>query len=175
MNWTELLKSGIEGAYPTSSALMAKLSDEELGWKPATGDNWMTAGQLLMHMTTACGFCCRGFVTGDWGMPADMKVEDIPPEEMMPPAEKLPTIGSVAEARRMLAADQALALQMIEQAGESDLDGKLMAAPWEPDGQPKPLGEHLLGMIMHLNAHKSQLFYYLKLLGKPVNTHDLWG
>jgi hypothetical protein len=27
----------------------------------------------------------------------------------------------------------------------------------------------------HLAQHKGQLFYYLKLQGKPVNTTDLWG
>jgi len=30
-------------------------------------------------------------------------------------------------------------------------------------------------MIQHLNQHKGQLFYYLKLQGKPVSTPDLWG
>lgn len=29
--------------------------------------------------------------------------------------------------------------------------------------------------IHHLDRHKSQLFYYLKLQGQPVNTADLWG
>jgi len=37
------------------------------------------------------------------------------------------------------------------------------------------LGHHLLQMVEHLNSHKSQLFYYLKMQGKPVNTGDLWG
>jgi hypothetical protein len=30
-------------------------------------------------------------------------------------------------------------------------------------------------MIQHLAQHKGQLFYYLKLQGKPVNTAHLWG
>jgi len=30
-------------------------------------------------------------------------------------------------------------------------------------------------MVSHLNAHKSQLFYYLKLMGKDVNTAHMWG
>jgi hypothetical protein len=42
-------------------------------------------------------------------------------EEMMPPAEKLPTVESVEQAKELLAADKAVALQMIDQAGESDL------------------------------------------------------
>jgi len=33
----------------------------------------------------------------------------------------------------------------------------------------------LNAMIGHLATHKAQLFYYLKLQGKPVNTGHLWG
>ena len=29
-------------------------------------------------------------------------------------------------------------------------------------------------MIWHLGQHKAQLFYYLKLQGKNVNTMNLW-
>ncbi len=38
-----------------------------------------------------------------------------------------------------------------------------------------PLGFQLHQMVRHLDEHKAQLFYYLKLQGKPVNTGDLWG
>jgi hypothetical protein len=30
-------------------------------------------------------------------------------------------------------------------------------------------------MSVHLNQHKGQLFYYLKLMGEDVKTEDLWG
>jgi hypothetical protein len=30
-------------------------------------------------------------------------------------------------------------------------------------------------MVQHLDSHKSQLFYYLKLMGRDVNTMNLWG
>jgi hypothetical protein len=29
--------------------------------------------------------------------------------------------------------------------------------------------------VEHLGNHQSQLFYYLKLMGKPVNTMHLYG
>ncbi|MCE5309969.1 MAG: DinB family protein [Acidobacteriales bacterium] len=174
MNWTQLLKAEIEVTYSTTAKLIDKVDPDGLDWKPATGSNWMTVGQLLMHLTNSCGAGCKGFVTGDWGMPEGMKVEDLPPEEMLPPAEKLPAIGSVAEAKEMVAQDKALALQMVDQAGELNLAIKQMAAPWAPE-EKYPLGRHLLQMVRHLNLHKAQLFYYLKLQGKPVNTVDLWG
>ncbi len=174
MNWTEFLNSEAERAYTTTARLLDKVDPDTLDWKPASGRNWMTVGQLLKHISDACGAGCKAFVTGDWGLPPGMRLEDLPAEEMLPPAEKMPGIGSVEEAKRLLAEDKTLALQMIEQAGEKDLAGREIAAPWAP-GVPLPLGRQLLLMIEHLERHKSQLFYYLKLQDKPVNTQDLWG
>jgi hypothetical protein len=168
MNWTKLLETKIEESYHAADGLMQLVDDKSLSWKPSSGSNWMTSAQLLMHLTNAGGTCIRGFVTGEWPMPKDATMED-----MLPPAERLPAVKSVAEARKLLAADKALALEMVHKAGEKDLAGKMLAAPWNPT--PKPLGLQCLEMVEHLASHKSQLFYYLKLQGKPVNTGNLWG
>jgi len=174
MNWTQFLKSEIETTYTTTAGLLDKVDRGSLNWKPQSGDNWMTVGQLLRHITNACGAGCKGFLSGDWGLPEGKKLEDLSPEEMMPPAEKLPSIESVEKAKDLLAKDKTTALQMIDQAGEHDLANKEIVAPWAP-GAAFALGFHLLKMIQHLERHESQLFYYLKLQGKPVNTVDLWG
>ncbi len=173
MNWTQLLKNEIEGTYASATRLLDKVDPGSLEWKPATGQNWMTVGQLLRHITDACGAPCKGFVTGDWGLPEGAKAEDLPPEQMLPPAEKLPTIESVEAAKSALLADRALALQMIDDAGEEALATRMVEAPWFP-GLKQPLGTYLLRMVQHLDKHKGQLFYYLKLQGQPVNTGDLW-
>ncbi|RKZ19579.1 DinB family protein [bacterium] len=176
MKWTELLTTAVNENYKVTDALMVMVDDDSLDWKPATGTNWMTTGQLLMHLTGSCGACFKGFVTGDWGMPEGMEMGDGPDdhESMLPPAEALPTVESVAKARELLAADKQVALDMLAQAGEDDLDQKKLAAPWDPNREIR-LGEHLLGMVIHLQSHKSQLFYYLKLRGQEVNTLHLWG
>lgn len=174
MNWTQLLKSEIESTYATTARLLDRVDADSLDWKPESGGNWMTVGQLLKHITNACGGGCKGFVSGDWGLPPGVKLEDLSPEEMLPPAEKLPAITSVEEAKKLLSEDKAMALQIIDQAGEKDLAGSEVAAPWAP-GAVFVLGWHLLQMVQHLDRHKAQLFYYLKLQGKPVNTADLWG
>ena len=174
LNWTQLLKDEVETTYATTGRLLDRVPPASLGGKPPSGPNWMTVGQLLKHLTCACGAACKGFVTGDWGLPPGTTMEDLPPEEMLPPAEKMPSVDSVEEARQLLAEDKILALQMIDQAGEQDLAGKELAAPWAP-GVSFLLGRHLLMMVQHLDRHKSQLFYYLKLQGQQVNTADLWG
>jgi len=174
VNWTQLLKIEIETTYTVTARLLDKVDPDSLEWKPESGVNWMSVGQLVKHISNACGAPCQGFVTGDWGLPAGRKPEDLSPEEMLPPAEKMPSVESVDEARKLLAEDKSVSLQMIGQAGEHDLASRMIAAPWAP-GSPFPLGLHLLRMVQHLDHHKSQLFYYLKLQGKPVNTADLWG
>ena len=174
MNWTQLLKNEIESTYSTTLSLLDRVDPASLDWKPGSGSNWMTVRQLLKHIANGCGAGCKGFVTGDWGLPPGVKMENLPPEEMLPPAEKLPGVGSVEEARKLLSEDKALALQMINQAGEHDLEHRKVAAPWAP-GAEYALGWYLLQMVQHLDRHKGQLFYYLKLQGKPVNTVDLWG
>lgn len=171
MNWTELIQTEIETTYRVTQALIDMVDEGTLDWKPATGSNWMTVGQLLQHTTDACGAPIRGFVTGDWGMPPE---EEMSAEEMLPSAAKMPAVSSVAECKRLLAQDKALALEMLAQCSEEDLARKQVAAPWNPDN-PMSLGYQLLQMVTHLASHKAQLFYYVKLQGQPVHTGHLWG
>jgi hypothetical protein len=173
MNWTQLLKAETAAAYAVTEKLVALVDESALGWKPATGNNWMTTGQLLKHLTESCGACFRGFVKGDWGMPEGVDIDNLPPEAMLPPAEKLPAVASLAEATRLLLRDKHLAFDMLASCSEEELATRIAQAPWDPTEMV--LGRRLLQMIEHLNQHKGQLFYYLKLQGKPVNTGDLWG
>lgn len=173
MNWMELLKCNLEGAYGVTEKMIDMVDDAHLGWKPATGSNWMTTGQLLRHISDACGSGFKGFVTGDWGFPEGVDPSSIPAEQMMPPAEKLPAVASVAEAKRLLAEDKRLALAMLSKVSEQDLATRQAPAPW--DKEAMLLGPRLQQMITHLEQHKGQLFYYLKLQGKPVHTGHLWG
>ncbi len=173
MNWTELIQSEIESAYSAAEKLVSKANDQMLGWKPSTGSNWMTTGQLLMHLSSSCGQPFKGFITGDWGFPKDVDPSKMSPEEMLPPAEKMPAVGSVAEAQKLLRQDKKNALESLAKCSERDLAQKPAPAPWE--SSPMILGQRLLQMLDHLKAHKGQLFYYLKLQGKPVNTGDYWG
>lgn len=170
---TDLLKQEVEGMYHATEGLLKHVDNDKLDWKPATGKNWMTTGQVLHHLTNACGMCVKGFVSGDWGMPPGQKFEDLPPEAMMPPAEKLPSVKSVDDCRKMLAEDKIVALKFITEAGENNLLGKTLSAPW--GGPPMTLFQQISHMIGHLGQHKGQLFYYLKLQGKDVNTMTLYA
>lgn len=173
MKWTELLEAEIQSTYTVAERLIALVDDGSLEWKPSTGTNWMTTGQLLKHVTESCGAAFRGVVTGDWGLPEGMDFSQIPPEEMLPPAEKMPGIDSVAAAQLLLAKDKNVALEMLAKCREDELAQKKTPVPWDPT--EIVLGHRLLQMVEHLKQHKGQLFYYLKLQGKQVNTGNLWG
>jgi len=174
MKWKAILRDELEYLYGVTDSLIAKVDDESLDWKPETGENWMTTGQLLMHLAWGNGPGFKGFVTGDWGMPEGMSLEDMNPEDMLPSAEAMPAVESVAQAREKLAADKVLAFEVLEGLTEEDLATREIAAPWNP-GETFALGRHLLHSIRHSLQHKGQLFYYLKLQGKKVDTSDLWG
>ena len=173
MTLIEILRQDAESMYDVTQALFRRVEPGMLGWKPATGENWMTVGQLLKHCTEACGPAVRGFLTGDWGLPEGMRFEDLTPEQMLPPASELPTVGSVDEALRLLAQDRELTARQLAATDESRLLSERSAAPW--GGREITLFQHLASMIVHLGQHKGQLFYYLKLMGQKVDTAVLWG
>ena len=106
-------------------------------------------------------------------MPEGVSVDEMSPEDMLPPAEQFPALGSVDEAKRLLAADKQLALDMLARCPEERLATGVATAPWDPTEML--LGHRLLDMVQHLKSHKAQLFYYLKLQGVPVHTGHLWG
>ena len=87
----------------------------------------------------------KGFVTGDWGMPEDFDPTQLPPEEMLPSAEKMPTIETVAEAKKLLAADRQVALDMLAECSEDKLAHETASAPWDP--RELILGYRLLQMV----------------------------
>ena len=173
MKWTELLGAEVRSTYAVIEGLLGFVDDADLGWKPATGDNWMSMGQLLRHLADGCGAAFRAFVLHDWGLPDGRDMSELAAEEHLPPAEEMPAVASVAEARELLAKDRAATLEALERAGEERLASENAPAPW--DKSEMVLGRRLLQMIEHEKQHKGQLFYYLKLLGKPVGTANLWG
>ncbi len=174
MTLKDVLLHEAERTYAVTEKLFRRVADAEFSWTPATGKNWMTVGQLLMHCASfGCGKAIQGFVRRDWGLPEGCRLEDLDPEQHVPPLAELPSVESVEQALELLARDRNLALSCIAEVDETELLTEIFAAPWG-SGEAS-LFQHLLGMISHLNQHKGQLFYYLKLMGEDVNTSDLWG
>ena len=173
MKWMELLTDEIVYSYSVTDHLMSLARDDELDWKPDHGSNWMSMGQLLMHMTDACGSTFEGLISGAWDIREEYAVNELDIQRIFPPADKLPSVNSVADARKLLSEDRKLALKSLRKCTEEDLSGKYAPAPWTR--HPMILGQRLLHMLFHLNQHKDQLYYYLKLTGRSVSTCNLYG
>lgn len=172
MDWKTVLANAMAREYKAAQGLLGKLNDADLAWKPAAENNWMTAGQLAHHLGDACGMLVVGFITGHWPMPEGWDPENIKPEDMLPPAEKMETVTTVAETQARLAADLEAATAALA-ACDPGRANEPAPAVWDPT--PLPLVERLMQGVYHLSSHKDQLFFYLKLMGRPVHTGDLWG
>ncbi len=173
MKWKELLSDEIAYTYGVTDHLVSFVRDDELDWKPEHGSNWMSMGQLLMHMTDACGSTFDGLISGAWDIREEFSLDELEMQRIFPSADMLPAADSVANVRRLLADDRKLALKSLKKCSEEELSGKYAPAPWTRT--PMILGQRLLHMVHHLNQHKAQLYYYLKLVGKPVSTCNLYG
>jgi uncharacterized damage-inducible protein DinB len=174
MTLTDVLLEEAETTYGVAERLFRRVADDDLSWTPPGDETWMTVGQLLMHCANfGCGKAAQGFVKGDWGLSDGTAVEDLAARDHVPPAAALPSVQSVEQALELLDKDRRLAVNCIAAAGEQELLGRRLTAPW--GGPAISLFQHLLHVIAHLAQHKGQLFYYLKLMGKDVATGDLWG
>jgi hypothetical protein len=175
MNISELLTKNVEDTYHATLGMLDLVDEDALDWAPATGENWMTMGQLLRHLEHACGLMAVCFVSGDWSVMAEFAADESKrdPETGLLPASAMSPATSVADVRAAIEADKAKILGAIAEAGEERLVNEESVAPWNPS--PRSLGYNLLESVQHLATHKSQLFYYLKLQGKPVHTGTLWG
>jgi uncharacterized damage-inducible protein DinB len=170
----QVLLQETERTYAVTEKLFRKVDDSELGWKPETGRNWMNVGQLLMHCADAgCGKGLRGFIRGDWGLTGEEDPGEQNANHHLPTAEELPYVDHVEQALKALEQDKALSISCLNEVEEADLLSKRITAPW--GGLKMSLFQQLWTMIAHLVQHKGQLFYYLKLMGKNVDSSNLWG
>ena len=170
MTLSRILKQEAEGMYRATEGLFKKV--EDLAWRPESGRNWMTTGQLMRHCTEACGFTIKGFIIDGWGVPAGEEGATGTSDGLLPSLDDLPDVSSVEEGLDRLADDQALCMKVLSEVTDERLLSERSRAPW--GGPEVTLFQHCNGMIWHLGQHKGQLFYYLKLQGMDVDTFDLW-
>ncbi len=133
----------------------------KLDWKPAKGD-YMNLGQLLHHLST----CPGAFVAAvnNAFPPADAFQKFV--------REDLKNTKTPEVAGREVSRGWDEAKAALTGVSPADFQARMVAVPW---GSPMPLWRTCLGMAEHWVNHKYQLFFYLKLLGEPVNTMTLYA
>jgi uncharacterized damage-inducible protein DinB len=142
----------LEQEAKTTRALLARVPDDKLTWKPH--DKSMTLGELALHIATAPGGTAQagaldGFDYGNFSKP---------PEPESAAAIVAAFDEGIARAKAIL----------------GGLDDAAMAGTWSlvRDGQPvmsvPRAGFFRAIMLNHLYHHRGQLSVYLRLLDVPV-------
>ena len=145
--------------------LVSLIPDDRLAWRPAvegTGANVSDIGHLLGHLLDClAGFCAVFYAAF--------------PEELASFAElrsaKVNHFCGVDEWRERAESYRRAIENGFGRCNDNDL-GRLVKTIFQPEG--RTLMSLLLDNLEHLLNHKYQLFFYLRLLGVPVGTADLY-
>ena len=150
-----------EAIHRPSAKLISLAPASKLDWKPGPG-NVMSLGQLLHHLST----CPGGLVMAvNNAFPPGDVFQKFVQEDLK--ITKTPEIAGRELSRGWDEVKAALA-----GISPTDFQGRMVSVPWGP---PMPMWRTCLGMAEHWVNHKYQLFFYLKLLGQPVNTMTLYA
>ena len=153
----------VEGTYKAARGLIQLTPDNKLDFKPK--DGLMTVAQVLKHLASSLGASLSMAVNNSW--------PEIPEEEMLPPAEKMPKSNSAAEALEEIDRDWELLKQEFEKITDGEFNQNEINVPWMPF--PMTLVEFMMQAMEHLSNHRMQLFTWLKLSGEELNTGHLYG
>lgn len=150
-----------ESIYRPTAKLISLAPSDKLDWKPRPG-NYMNLGQLLHHVST----CPGGFVAAvNNAFPPADSFQKFLDENLK--ITKIPETAGRETSRGWDEAKAALA-----GLSQAEFQARMISVPWGP---PMPLWRTCLAMAEHWVNHKYQLFFYLKLLGQPVNTMTLYA
>ena len=150
-----------EAIHRPSAKLISLAPASKADWKPGPG-NIMSLGQLLHHLST----CPGGLVMAiNNAFPPGDVYQKFIQEDLK--NTKTPEIAGRELLRGWDEAKAALA-----GINPTVFQGRMVSVPWGP---PMPMWRTCLGMAEHWLNHKYQLFFYLKLLGEPVNTMTLYA
>ena len=77
MLWKEMLAQNLESTYLSTEMLIDWIQEDDLDWKPAQSNNWMTTRQVLHHLVNSSGPSFNAFIHGEWGIPEDFDYRSI--------------------------------------------------------------------------------------------------
>jgi hypothetical protein len=166
----------VDSKAPLSASLLAKLTEQveradhlislvpdgKLDWHPEAAAGAVRVGELLGHLLECmAGFCAALYVLHPGPLRHFGTLRELPVNHFC----------HVDEARRRIAEYMSHIKEGFAHVTDDDLRRPIQTV-FVPEGEPALA--ILLGNLEHLINHKYQLFFYLKLLGVPVATSDLY-
>ena len=162
---TSILAANTDHNIEKTAQLISLLRPAQLSHHPAVPTGCtpvVTLGHLLGHLLDCmAGFCAAFYVAFPKRLASLQNLRKSEVNHFCEPKEALARIRVY---RREIARGFWICT-------DNDLKRKLRTV-FQPDGEP--LAAILLANLEHLLNHKYQLFFYLRLLGAPVGTNDLY-
>jgi hypothetical protein len=138
--------------------LIRLIPSDKIGWDPRLPQASTDVGHLPDCMA---GFCALFYAAFPQQLGDFSGLESLPVNHFCGPEEALSCI-------RQYAAHIGHGFDLCT---DNDLP-RMIPSVFVPEGEP--LATLLLGNLEHLINHKYQLFFYLKLLGFPVTSRDIY-
>jgi hypothetical protein len=163
---TEAVRDKVLEALERTGHLVGLVPVDELEWRPATDVVFSRPltdlGHLLGHLLDcAAGFCAALYAAYPTQLNDFANLRGLSVNHACRPED---AVKRLEQYSRCIA-------RGFEVCRDEDL-GRKLPTVFEPRGER--LVTLLLGNLEHLLNHKYQLFFYLKLLGAPVGSRDLY-
>ena len=158
----ESIRAKLQEQIERIEHLIGLIPPEKIAWNPGLPNSSSDFGHLLGHLLDCLAGFCAVFAAAFPRESARMDaLRTLPVNHFCRPEEAL---ARIREYRGHLEAGFAI-------CGDDDL-GRMIPSVFVPEGES--LATLLLGNLEHLISHKYQLFMYLKILGVPVSSRDIY-
>ncbi|MCU0453404.1 MAG: DinB family protein [Bacteroidetes bacterium] len=150
----------LERMAAASESLFALVPADKLAWAPREG--MLTCGQQMIHAAGALAEYANGIAAGKW-MFGSL-------QEILTKNHETPSVSAAVATRVMRRSFQTLRT-VLESLSEKDLESEVFAPQF---GREIPRWQLIVLCMEHHLNHKAELFLYLRLLGIPVGTKELY-
>jgi hypothetical protein len=166
MSIKSIIREKVQGQIKTTEALISRVPPGRTIWQPEMPDSVgavLRVDELLGHLLEcAAGFCA---------VFQKAHPDELTHFAMLRPRKRNHRCGLVEACEELRIYSDSIA-EGFEVLEEEDLE-RIVPTVFVPEGQA--LLAIFLANLEHLIHHKYQLFFYLKMMGIPVGTKELYG
>jgi len=157
---TQHLLTEFDRIIRATEVLFGLVPEDKIEWAPV--DGMFTAGQQMLHIAGTLKVYSDACVSGEWPI---MSIDEILKRNHETPS------ATSALALRLLRRTVGDFKKMVSGFSEAELDGEVFSPQF---GRKVPRRTLILLCIEHHLSHKAELFMYLRLLGVPVGSKELY-